>query len=64
MYITLYLLLMNNHVVAQPLQQQIYNVALIPIEPSAAASFTAIAQENFSTHSDGYILGPDALPHM
>lgn len=40
------------------------NVALIPIEPSAAASFTAIARENFSAHSDGYILGSDALPHV
>lgn len=64
MYIIVHLLLMNNNVVTQPLQQQIYNVALIPVEPSAAASFTAIAQENFSTYSDGYILGPDALPHV
>lgn len=49
---------MNNNAVSQPLQH------LIPVEPSAAASFTAIARENFSTHSDGYILGPDALPHV
>lgn len=51
----------------QPLQQQqhqIYNIALIPIESSVAATFTSIALENFSTHSDGYILGPHALPHV
>ena len=43
---------------------QHYSLALLPCHHSLAEFCTGFAQENFSKLNDGYILGPQALPHI
>lgn len=41
-----------------------YKLALLPQDPQLGADITAYAQRLFLPHSNGYILGEHALPHI